>query len=177
MVDDDGLYDFVHMCLARHLVLYLWNWHQCWAKANGQIIRVHHVLVTVLGKTVKGSKEELVKRGLGKENAQQDTSYFTRKVCVCMRVSVCVCTHLCVCTHEGTGAPMKGIGHVKSPELQVAVSHLMWVLGFELISYGRVAHTQDGAISSAPLPCILKTWIKQLFLSSLEEIQYSIPLH
>lgn len=63
MVDYDGLYDFVHMCLARNLVLYLWNRHQCWAKANGQIIRVHHVLITVLGKAIKGSKEELVKEG------------------------------------------------------------------------------------------------------------------
>lgn len=60
-MDDNRLYYFVHMCLARHLVLYFWDRHQCGAKANGQVVRVHHVLIAVLGKTSKGSKKEIVK--------------------------------------------------------------------------------------------------------------------
>lgn len=65
MINDDRLHDFVHVRLARHLILYFRNWHQCWAKANGQIVRVHHVLVTVLGEAAKGREEELVRDGFG----------------------------------------------------------------------------------------------------------------
>lgn len=51
MVDDDVLNDLIHMRLAGHRVLVIWYGHQCGAKANGQVVGVHHVLVTVLGKT------------------------------------------------------------------------------------------------------------------------------
>lgn len=67
MVDDNRFDNFIHMCLARHLVLYFWDRHQCGAKANGQVVRVHHVLIAVLGKTLKGSKKEVVKEQEGKK--------------------------------------------------------------------------------------------------------------
>ena len=48
MVDDDGFDNLIHMSLAGHLILYLWDRHQCGAKTDGQVIRVHHVFITVL---------------------------------------------------------------------------------------------------------------------------------
>lgn len=48
MVDDDGLDDLVHVGLTGHGVLVIWDGHQCGAKANGQVVGVHHVLVAVL---------------------------------------------------------------------------------------------------------------------------------
>lgn len=49
MVNDDGLDDLVDVGLAGHLVLAVRRRHECGAKAYGQVVRVHHVLVTVLG--------------------------------------------------------------------------------------------------------------------------------
>lgn len=51
MVDDNCLNDLVNVGLAGHGVLVVWYWHQRWAEANGQIVGVHHVLVTVLRQT------------------------------------------------------------------------------------------------------------------------------
>lgn len=34
VVDDNGLNDLVNMRLARHGVLVIWYWHQCWPKAD-----------------------------------------------------------------------------------------------------------------------------------------------
>lgn len=51
IVDDDGLDDLVNMCLARYRVLPVWDGHQGRTKTDGQIVWIHHVLVTVLGET------------------------------------------------------------------------------------------------------------------------------
>lgn len=51
VVDDNCLNDLVNMGLAGHGVLFIWYWHQRGTKANGQIVGIHHVLVTVLGQT------------------------------------------------------------------------------------------------------------------------------
>lgn len=48
MVDNDGLDDFVDVGLAGHLVLAVWRRHECGAEAYGQVVWVHHVLITVL---------------------------------------------------------------------------------------------------------------------------------
>lgn len=49
MVNDDGLDDFIDVSLAGDLVLALRGGHERGAKAYGQVVRVHHVLITVLG--------------------------------------------------------------------------------------------------------------------------------
>lgn len=49
VVDDDVLDNLVDMRLARHLVLAVGRGHQRGPEADGQVIGVHHVLVTVLG--------------------------------------------------------------------------------------------------------------------------------
>lgn len=59
MVDDDGLDDLVDVGLAGHLVLTVWSRHERGAEANGQIVRVHHVLIAVLGQAAgEGRKIE-----------------------------------------------------------------------------------------------------------------------
>lgn len=60
MVDDDGLNDLVDVGLAGDLVLAVWCGHERGAEAYGQVVRVHHVLVTVLGQAGE-------RRGMGKE--------------------------------------------------------------------------------------------------------------
>ena len=35
VVDNDGLDDFINMCLARHRILAVWYGHQGWTKADG----------------------------------------------------------------------------------------------------------------------------------------------
>lgn len=49
MVDDDGLYDLVDVGLAGDLVLAVWCGHERGAETYGQVVRVHHVLIAVLG--------------------------------------------------------------------------------------------------------------------------------
>jgi len=49
VVDDDGFDDLIDMGLAGDLVLSFWSGHEGRAKADGQIIGVHHVFITVLG--------------------------------------------------------------------------------------------------------------------------------
>lgn len=53
MVDDDSLDQLVHMGLTRDLVMTLRDRHECGAEADGQVIGVHHVVLTVLGKTAE----------------------------------------------------------------------------------------------------------------------------
>lgn len=49
MVDDDGLDDLVDMRLAGDLVLTVGCGHECGAETYGQVVRVHHILIAVLG--------------------------------------------------------------------------------------------------------------------------------
>lgn len=49
MVDDDGLDDLVDVGLAGDLVQAVRCGHERGAVAYGQVVRVHHVLVAVLG--------------------------------------------------------------------------------------------------------------------------------
>lgn len=51
VVDDNGLNDLVHVRLAGHGVLVVWDWHQRGAKANSQVVGIHHVLIAVLRET------------------------------------------------------------------------------------------------------------------------------
>lgn len=51
MVNDNGLNDLIDMRLTGHRVLVVWYGHQGGAKADSQVVGVHHVLVTVLGQT------------------------------------------------------------------------------------------------------------------------------
>lgn len=60
MMDDDSFDYLIHMCLARHLVLYVWNRHQGWPKTNGQVVWIHHVFITVLWKAVKTEKSRKI---------------------------------------------------------------------------------------------------------------------
>lgn len=64
MVDDDSLYDLIDVGLAGHLVLAVWRGHERGAKAYGQVVWIHHVLVTVLGQTGEGREG---RREVGKE--------------------------------------------------------------------------------------------------------------
>lgn len=57
MVDNDGLDDLIDMGLARHLVLGVRGGHEGGAKTNGQVVGVHHVLITVLGQTANTQQE------------------------------------------------------------------------------------------------------------------------
>lgn len=54
MVDDDGLDDLVDVRLAGDLVLAVGRGHERRAEAYGQVVRVHHVLVAVLGQAEGG---------------------------------------------------------------------------------------------------------------------------
>lgn len=51
IVDDDSFDDLVDMRLTQHGVLAVWDGHQRGAEADRQIVRVHHVLIAVLGQT------------------------------------------------------------------------------------------------------------------------------
>lgn len=62
MVDDDGLDDLVDMGLAGDLVLAVWCRHERGAKAYGQVVWVHHVLITVLGQA-EGREVEKEREG------------------------------------------------------------------------------------------------------------------
>lgn len=50
MVDDDGFDDFVDMRLAGYRVLPIGDVHEGGPEADGQVVGIHHVLITVLGK-------------------------------------------------------------------------------------------------------------------------------
>lgn len=51
VVNDDCLDDLIDVSLAGDLVLALRCGHECGAEAYGQVVRVHHVLIAVLGQT------------------------------------------------------------------------------------------------------------------------------
>lgn len=63
VVDDDGLDDLVDVGLAGHLVLAVRCGHKCGAKTYGQVVRVHHVLVTVLGQAGKRRRQRMENGG------------------------------------------------------------------------------------------------------------------
>lgn len=69
MVDDDGLDDLVDVGLAGDLVLAVWRGHERRAEADRQVVRVHHVLVAVLGQT--GERERERKKGKEKRNIER----------------------------------------------------------------------------------------------------------
>ena len=50
--DDEVLDKLVDQILELDLVSLLRNRDQGWAEADGQVVRVHHVLVAVLGQTM-----------------------------------------------------------------------------------------------------------------------------
>lgn len=59
-VDDDSLDDFVHMGLTGHRVLAVRDGHQSGAKADGQVVGIHHILITVLRQTEGGGVREQI---------------------------------------------------------------------------------------------------------------------
>lgn len=54
IVDDDGLDNLVDVGLAGDLVLGFWCGHKRGAETYCQVVRVHHVLITVLGHAEEG---------------------------------------------------------------------------------------------------------------------------
>lgn len=50
MVDDDSFDDFIDMRLAGYRVLPIRDVHEGGPEADGQVVGIHHVLITVLGK-------------------------------------------------------------------------------------------------------------------------------
>lgn len=48
---DERLHQLVHPGLQGHRVLPSGHWQQCWPEAYGQVVWVHHVLITILGQT------------------------------------------------------------------------------------------------------------------------------
>lgn len=49
MVDDDSFNELIDVGLARDLVMAFWDRHQGGAETDGQVVGVHHILLTVLG--------------------------------------------------------------------------------------------------------------------------------
>lgn len=62
MVNDDCLDDLIDVSLAGDLVLALRCRHECGAEAYGQVVRVHHVLIAVLGQTGGGQRQDSYKK-------------------------------------------------------------------------------------------------------------------
>lgn len=58
VVNDDCLDDLIDVSLAGDLVLALRCGHECGAEAYGQVVRVHHVLIAVLGQTGGGQRQD-----------------------------------------------------------------------------------------------------------------------
>lgn len=48
MLDDDGFDQLIHVGLAGHLVVALRHGHQRGSEADGEVVGVHHVLLTEL---------------------------------------------------------------------------------------------------------------------------------
>lgn len=48
-MDYDGFDDLIDVGLAGDLVLAVWCGHECRAKTYGQVVWIHHVLITELG--------------------------------------------------------------------------------------------------------------------------------
>lgn len=58
-MDDDGFDDLIDMGLAGDLVLSFWSGHEGGAKADGQIIGVHHIFIAVLGQAARKNKQAI----------------------------------------------------------------------------------------------------------------------
>lgn len=57
MVNNDSFDKLIDMGLAGDLVVAFWDRHESGAETDGQIVGVHHVLLTVLGQVVEEGKE------------------------------------------------------------------------------------------------------------------------
>lgn len=67
--------------------------------------------------------------------------YFYVHVCLCVCVSMCLCVFMaCIC-----GCCVQGIWFSWGRQLQAIVRHLLWVLGTEFMSPGRI-------------PCMFNCW-------------------
>lgn len=62
VVNDDGFDDLIDMGLAGHRILPIWNVHQSGPKADGQVVGIHHVLITVLRQAASTSVREVRRR-------------------------------------------------------------------------------------------------------------------
>ena len=60
LVQNDVLYDFVDVAVVLHLVKVGRNGHQGRAETDGEVVRVHHVLVTVLRETAAKVHQSVV---------------------------------------------------------------------------------------------------------------------
>lgn len=72
MMNDDGFDDFIDVCLAGHRVLPIRDVHEGGPEADGQVVRIHHVLVTILG---EARREHVPTSHLGEANPLR-ASYF-----------------------------------------------------------------------------------------------------
>lgn len=59
MVDDDRFNELIDAGLARDLVIAFWDRHQRGAETDGQVVGVHHVLLTVLGQAGRLERSSL----------------------------------------------------------------------------------------------------------------------
>ena len=55
LVDDDSPDDLVDVWLELDLISISWNRQKSWTEADGQVVRVHHILVAELGQASKHS--------------------------------------------------------------------------------------------------------------------------
>lgn len=67
MIYYDGFDDLIDMSLARYWILSIWNMHQSWSKANGQVVRIHHILITVLRQAANTSNPQIHQQLLTQE--------------------------------------------------------------------------------------------------------------
>ena len=94
MMNDDGFDDFVDVCLAGHRVLPIRDVHEGGPEADGQVVGVHHVLVTILR---EATRKEVLTSHLRKVNlpplwvlsfegstqVQEGSMFCFRKSCTC----------------------------------------------------------------------------------------------
>lgn len=74
MMDDDGFDDFIDVCLAGHRVLPIRDVHEGGPEADGQVVRVHHVLVAILREAAR----EEYHRSPGQGESSPTVSFFWR---------------------------------------------------------------------------------------------------
>lgn len=99
MMDDDGFDDFVDVCLAGHRVLPIRDVHEGGPEADGQVVGIHHVLVTILR---EATRKEVLTSHLGKGNLSPCGFFLSRALLNSRRVP---------CSVLGTAAPAKASGH------------------------------------------------------------------
>lgn len=83
MVDNDCFYEFVDVGLARHLVVAFRDRHQGGTKTDGQVIGVHHVLLTVVRQAVQRAKGEWSSGCLMYKTAILSFISYITSSCVC----------------------------------------------------------------------------------------------